>query len=146
MIIKSANSHIRSIQEDDLEQVYELLQQLSDFKPKISKYSEIFDLFLSQDVNGLVYVLENKIIGVAFIYFIRKIRGGLVGQIEDVAVSPQYQGYGFGSKLIRELIRIANKKKCYVVSLVTSEKNISFYEKLSFNKAEIEMRQKLVTN
>ena len=88
MIMKETNSHIRNIQEDDLEQVFEILQQLSKFKPMSSEYSKIFDLFASQDVNGLVYEVENRVVGVAFIYFIRKIRGGLVGQIEDVAVIP----------------------------------------------------------
>ena len=94
----------------------------------------------------MVYLVNNKIVGVAFIYFIQKIRGGLVGQIEDVAISPEFHRSGFGTDLVRELVKIAKKKNCYVVSLVTSEKNISFYERLCFKRAEIEMRQMLVNS
>ena len=139
----STNFNIRLFHKNDLDQVYTILQELSHFKPPLEDHSNILKAYYSQDVIGLVCTIEDEIIGVGFIYFIRKIRGGLVGQIEDVAILSKYQGLGYGSQLVRRLLALAFEKNCYVVSLVTSNKNIAFYEKLNFLTAETEMRQKL---
>lgn len=140
------NYNIRDIELKDLPEVYALLQQLSNFTPDICDYRSFFTAFKQQNAIGLVYTLNNTVVGVGFIYFLQKIRGGLVGQIEDIAVHPEYHRRQIGTKLISRLVSAAIANNCYVVSLVTSKTNIPFYTMQGFIQTEFEMRKKLPLN
>ncbi len=86
----------------------------------------------------LVSVDNDTITGVASLHIIKKLTRTL-GLIEDVAVNENYRGKGIGKKLVEKLIEIASKKGCDKTVLNSSEKNSEFYEKIGFEKNEIQM-------
>ena len=86
----------------------------------------------------LVSVDNNTITGVASLHIIKKLTRTL-GLIEDVAVNENYRGKGIGKKLVEKLIEIASEKGCDKTVLNSSEKNSEFYEKIGFEKNEIQM-------
>ena len=86
----------------------------------------------------LVSVDNDTITGVASLHIIKKLTRTL-GLIEDVAVNENYRGKGIGKKLVEKLIEIASEKSCDKTVLNSSEKNSEFYEKIGFEKNEIQM-------
>ncbi|KAF9942602.1 Glucosamine-phosphate N-acetyltransferase-like protein [Mortierella alpina] len=69
--------------------------------------------------------------------FIRQL--GLVGHIEDIAVSADQQGKKLGLRIIETLKAIGQQQGCYKVILDCSEKNVPFYEKCGFERRGVEM-------
>ncbi len=86
----------------------------------------------------MVSVDNDTITGVASLHIIQKLTRTL-GLIEDVAVNENYRGKGIGKKLVEKLIEIASEKGCDKTVLNSSEKNSEFYEKIGFEKNEIQM-------
>ena len=80
----------------------------------------------------------NTIIGVASIHIIYKLSRTL-GLIEDVVINKDHRGKGIGKSLVEKLIEIGKQKNCDKIVLNTSEKNSKFYEKIGFEKNEIQM-------
>ena len=67
----------------------------------------------------------------------------LFGFIEDVYVQEDYQGKGYGTKIINLLIEKAKECKCYKLiwtSRLTKPGIHSFYDKLGFEKYGYEFR------
>ena len=114
--------------------VIEILQSVSDYRPDEKVYDQIWDEFQSQtNYFGLVALDEKvNVVGYGAIFIERKIRGGKMGHIEDIAVHPDFRKKGIGKLLINALYQIAQEEKCYKVSLVCKEHNISFYQKCDF--------------
>jgi ribosomal protein S18 acetylase RimI-like enzyme len=95
--------------------------------------------YLNDTSSTTMVVCEgNTIIGVASIHIIYKLSRTL-GLIEDVAVNKDHRGKGIGKSLVEKLIEIGKQKKCDKIVLNTSEKNSKFYEKIGFEKNEIQM-------
>ena len=122
------------VSKEYMTEVVEILQQISEFKPKKSYYEEIFKEFLKHPDNyGLVAVDDvQKVLGFGSILIEYKIRGGVMGHIEDVAIHKQYQNRAIGKKIVDKLVEIGKNKKCYKISLSCKEKNIIFYQKCNF--------------
>jgi len=135
---------ISEISKDDITEVDKLLQQLSRYSPSDEILMEGFKKILNHDVYACVCKQNEIIIGVGFIYFLPKLRGGIVGQIEDIAVCPDFHRRGIGNQIISHLLEIAKAKGCYSVSLYCKESNVSFYEKQGFQRFEVSMRLKLI--
>ena len=87
---------------------------------------------------GFVVEINNKVIGYASLHVIDKInrRSCL---IEDVVIHKNYRSKGIGRDLINHLINFSKNKKCDKIILNSSESNIIFYEKLGFEKNEVQM-------
>jgi len=64
---------------------------------------------------------------------------GLVGHIEDIAVSKDQQGKKLGLRIIQALDFVAEKVGCYKSILDCSETNEGFYVKCGFKRAGLEM-------
>src|SRR6056300_680840 len=95
--------------------------------------------YLNDTSSTTMVVCEgNTIIGVASIHIIYKLSRTL-GLIEDVAVNKDHRGKGIGKSLVEKLIEIGKQKNCDKIVLNTSEKNSKFYEKIGFEKNEIQM-------
>jgi ribosomal protein S18 acetylase RimI-like enzyme len=95
--------------------------------------------YLNDPSSTTMVVCEgNTIIGVASIHIIYKLSRTL-GLIEDVAVNKDHRGKGIGKSLVEKLIEIGKQKNCDKIVLNTSEKNSKFYEKIGFEKNEIQM-------
>tara|TARA_A100001011_G_C14288389_1_gene834950 strand:+ start:72 stop:473 length:402 start_codon:yes stop_codon:yes gene_type:complete len=87
---------------------------------------------------GFVVEINNKVIGYASLHVIDKInrRSCL---IEDVVIHKNYRSKGIGRDLINHLINFSKNKKCDKIILNSSESNVIFYEKLGFEKNEVQM-------
>ncbi|KZS90186.1 acyl-CoA N-acyltransferase [Sistotremastrum niveocremeum HHB9708] len=89
----------------------------------------------------VILTLSDEIIAVGSLFVERKfLRSlGLVGHIEDIAVSEKVQGRKLGLRIIEALTGISESVGCYKTILNCSDKNIPFYEKCGFEKKENEM-------
>ena len=125
----------------DSKEIIKIYSQLT-FCPEISN-KDLINFIKSLPKNNKIYCMkvDDNIIGFGTIIIEQKITHNLsfVGHIEDIIISKEYSGKGYGKKLINFLINIAKKYKCYKVILNCSEDNIGFYEKCGFNKKNIEM-------
>jgi ribosomal-protein-alanine N-acetyltransferase len=126
---------IRKLKISDCGQVVELL-----IKSFSNKYDNKINTYNLSDPNSftLVSVDNNKITGVASLYIINKLTRN-IGLIEDVAVHEDYRGKGIGKRLVKQLVEVAVEKKCDKTVLNTSEQNAKFYNKIGFQKNEIQM-------
>ena len=126
---------IRKLENNDIDQVIKIWT---------NSFSRNFDKPINpnylSDPNSITIVIaeENIIIGVATLHIIKKLTR-ILGLIEDVAVNENYRGQGTGKKLLKELIKIGNEKNCDKIVLSSSEKNSKFYEKIGFQKNELQM-------
>ena len=126
---------IRNLEKNDINQVIEIWT---------NSFSRNFDKPINpnylSDPNSITIVMseENIVIGVATLHIIKKLTR-ILGLIEDVAVNENYRGLGIGKKLVKELIKIGNEKNCDKIVLSSSEKNSKFYEKIGFQKNELQM-------
>ena len=126
---------IRKLENADFRQVIEIWKK--SFNNNFDK--EINSTYLTDPSSiTLVSVDSNTVTGVASLHIIKKLTRTL-GLIEDVAVNENYRGKGIGKKLVEKLIGIASEKSCDKTVLNSSEKNSEFYEKIGFEKNEIQM-------
>ena len=126
---------IRELAHTDYNQVIEIWKK--SFSNNFDK--NINTTYLSDPSSvTLVSVDNDTITGVASLHIIKKLTRTL-GLIEDVAVNENYRGKGIGKKLVEKLIEIASEKGCDKTVLNSSEKNSEFYEKIGFEKNEIQM-------
>eukprot|EP00758_Cryptobia_borreli_P002324 Tbor_TRINITY_DN2945_c0_g1::TRINITY_DN2945_c0_g1_i2::g.1166::m.1166/K00621/GNPNAT1, GNA1; glucosamine-phosphate N-acetyltransferase len=88
---------------------------------------------------------EHVIVGTMSLVCERKfIRGGAtVGHIEDVVVCPAFQGKGIASKMYNRLEAVARERGCYKLILDCVDDKVGFYQKLGFERKEIQMRKNL---
>ena len=127
--------NIRKLEKNDINQVIEIWT---------NSFSRNFDKPINpnylSDPNSITIVMseENIIIGVATLHIIKKLTR-ILGLIEDVAVNENHRGVGIGKKLVKRLVKIGNEKKCDKIVLSSSEKNSKFYEKIGFQKNELQM-------
>ena len=126
---------IRQLQPSDTKQVIDLWT--SSFS---RNFSNVLNPGYLNDPSSITMVVceGNTIIGVASIHIIYKLSRTL-GLIEDVAVNKDLRGKGIGKSLVKKLIEIGKQKNCDKIVLNTSEKNSKFYEKIGFEKNEIQM-------
>ena len=126
---------IRLLQDSDTKQVIDLWT--SSFS---RNFSNVLNPGYLNDPSSITMVVceGNTIIGVASIHIIYKLSRTL-GLIEDVAVNKNHRGKGIGKSLVEKLIEIGKQKNCDKIVLNTSEKNSKFYEKIGFEKNEIQM-------
>lgn len=126
---------IRKLENNDINQVIKIWT---------NSFSRNFDKPINpnylSDPNSITIVIseEKIIVGVATLHIIKKLTR-ILGLIEDVAVNKNYRGLGIGKKLVKELIKIGNEKNCDKIVLSSSEKNSKFYEKIGFQKNELQM-------
>ena len=126
---------IRELAHTDYNQVIEIWKK--SFSNNFDK--NINTTYLSDPSSVTLVSIDNDTItGVASLHIIKKLTRTL-GLIEDVAVNENYRGKGIGKKLVEKLIEIASEKGCDKTVLNSSEKNSEFYEKIGFEKNEIQM-------
>lgn len=127
------NIKIRNLLKQDLPEVFAILQSISDYMPDNKNINKIWDNFIKQKhINSIVLLNMNKVIGYGSIIFETKIRGGIHGHIEDIAIHKDFINKKFGSFLIDALLQVAKEKNCYKVSLGCHKINKSFYKKNKF--------------
>ena len=141
-MLNDVDFSIRTVKETDMEFVVELLQQISDFKPPKSSYSEIWNSFCKQsNVHSLVAVIDKQIVGYGSITFETKIRGGKMGHIEDIVSHPNFKKIGIGKSIVNALFDLAKINDCYKVNLQCKEDNVYFYEKCGYINSGLAMQR-----
>mgnify|MGYP006100575695 CR=1 FL=1 len=127
--------NIRPLEKKDIDQVIKLWANAFS-----SNYDKEKCLTNVSDPNSITLIAEknNTIIGVASLYIIQKLTRKL-GLIEDVAVNKNYRGNGTGKLLVENLVQLSFKNNCDKIMLNASEQNIPFYEKMGFERKEVQM-------
>src|SRR6266403_4603617 len=108
---------------DELSQMLgELFAQESDFRPDKEKQLRGLRLIFEQPSRGRVFVLrrDGAIVGMINLLFtISTAEGGFVILLEDLVIHQQYQGKGYGSKLLQHAIDFAKQKNFLRITLLT---------------------------
>ena len=98
-----------------------------------------------------VKVVEGKkTVGQGFLYLIYNgQRRGFYALLGDVFIDPKYRSHGLGTRLVKELIKIAKAEKCYklvATSRLENEGLHKWYQKLGFKNYGIEFRMDFKKN
>src|SRR5712675_398940 len=115
-----------------------LLEKESDFRPDKDKQLRGLRLIFEQPSRGRVFVLrrDGAIVGMINLLFtISTAEGGFVMLLEDLVVHKQYQGHGYGAKLLNYAIDFAKKKNFVRITLLTDRpENVAqaFFRKHGF--------------
>src|SRR2546429_7510588 len=112
--------------EADLDELSEMLgglfSQESDFRPDKDKQLHGLRLIFERPSRGRVFVLrrDGAIVGMINLLFtISTAEGGFVILLEDLVVHKQFQGHGYGKKLLQHAIDFAKQKNFLRVTLLT---------------------------
>ncbi|KAF3918094.1 hypothetical protein ABW21_db0207639 [Orbilia brochopaga] len=100
----------------------------------ISSHGDTYTILCITDETGKVCATGSLVVERKFIR-----NCGIVGHIEDIAVSKEHQGKKLGLRMIQALDSIAETAGCYKSILDCSESNQGFYEKCGFKLAGVEM-------
>ena len=124
---------LRKIEKNDLPLVIELLQSISEYRPALNEYDNIWKEFSMQNnVHSLVAFINDKLVGYGSLVIEIKIRSGRLGHIEDIVSDTKYRNKGVGLAIVNGLKEIAAEKGCYKLALECKENNIGFYNKCGF--------------
>jgi N-acetylglutamate synthase-like GNAT family acetyltransferase len=116
----------------------ELFAQEGDFRPDKDKQLRGLRLIFEQPSRGRVFVLrrDGAIVGMINLLFtISTAEGGFVMLLEDLVVHTQYQGHGYGNRLLEHAIDFAKKKNFLRITLLTDRpENVAqaFFRKHGF--------------
>ena len=120
------NVVIEPATEADLDELSEMLGELfaqeGDFRPDRQKQLRGLRLIFEQPSRGRVFVLRRNgaIVGMINLLFtISTAEGGFVILLEDLVVHTQYQGKGYGRKLLQHAIDFAKQKNFLRITLLT---------------------------
>ena len=136
----------RELEEADYEGYIDLMRKFKNYDHIVTR--EEFSIYLNkmkvEDLAKIVVLYsptKKKILGAGTIFILHKLHYRPVGQIEDVVITKNLRGLGFGHTLINNLKYIAvNEYNCYKIILHCDEENTRFYEKCGFFKSGVEMR------
>lgn len=138
---------MRPLQRDDYHKgfldVLRVLTSVGDISEEA--WNERYE-WMSTSGNSSYYLLcildsTSRIVGTGALLVERKFihNLGLVGHIEDIAISKDQQGKRLGLRMIQALDYVAEKVGCYKSILDCSEANEGFYVKCGFKRAGLEM-------
>jgi len=138
---------IRAADSGDFSGIYGCLSEVVPWLPNSEEWSDIATRFVSQvHVCSFVAVARNaraateQVVGFASISFEMKVRGGIIGHVEDVVVKSTHRNLGIGRLLLQALLQVAQDKGAYSVYLECDKANVGFYESLGFAQSAVSMR------
>ena len=137
-----SNIIFRRVKESDLNDVYVLLNQLKELDQDSIDKERAWKNFLKNiSVNSIVGILDGKIVAYGSVVIENKIRGEVAGHIEDIVVDKNVGKKMIGTYLVKELIEICKKKKCYRITLFCNEKLVNFYSRNGFKVNNVMMKK-----
>ncbi|MCI9087023.1 MAG: GNAT family N-acetyltransferase [Clostridia bacterium] len=139
---------IREIILDDLDRVFELLNNLYHGKLNFSRFQEIYKLKLEDENNYyIVAIKERKIVAILTAELQEKLhRDNKQLFIEDLIVDESYRSQGIGKALLQNAVDYARINNCNVVELtsyIDNEKAHKFYETNNFVKHSYKFKKYL---
>jgi len=136
--------NFRLVKEEDINDVFILLNQLKKIDlENIDRKKAWNDFNSNTSSNSIVGIYNNRIVAYGSVVIENKIRGEVVGHIEDIVVDSEVRGKMVGVSLIKELIEISRKKGCYRITLFCNEKLINFYSRNGFKVNNVVMKKYL---
>lgn len=124
-----------------------LYENISKYKPHKNEYFEVWRQFKSQNnAYSVVAIINDKVIGYGSVLIEKKIRGGLVGHIEDIVTHSRYRRLGVASRIMDNLHCHATQLGCYKLTLACSELNEEFYIKNGYEREALCMTKKIKRN
>ena len=137
-----SNIIFRRVKESDLDDVYVLLNQLKELDQDSIEKERAWKNFLKNtSANSIVGILDEKIVAYGSVVIENKIRGEVAGHIEDIVVDKNVKKKMIGTYLVKELIEICKKKKCYRITLFCNEKLVNFYSRNGFKVNNVMMKK-----
>ena len=142
----SNNIQFNLLKDDMIDEYLNLIKNLSDTIERdnivnLMNYYKIMELYPFIQIWTIKDTYYNKLIGCGTLIlepkFIHKCSN--VGHIEDICISPEYKGNGYGKMLIKLLVDISKENNCYKVILNCKDENKVFYEKCGFNQKNVQM-------
>ena len=131
---------IFEIQREHLPEVIHVLQSISKFKPVQTELDQIWHEFRNQpNVFGFVAAIDKNILAYGSITIEKKIRGGVLAHLKDIAVHNDYRELGLGNMMVTFLCKFAKNLGCYKCVLASKDTNLQFYKKCSFNEGGTHM-------
>ena len=139
---------IRKIELKDLEQVFELLNELYENKIEYSIFVEKYKESLKNaNFYEIVAVEDNKVVGVLISQIINRLaKKRNILFIDDLIVNEKYRNLGIGKKLIQDATDYAISKNCEAVELTSMISNINahrFYENNGFEKRQYKFKRRM---
>jgi GNAT superfamily N-acetyltransferase len=151
----SENVVIEPATEADLDELSELVGELfaqeSDFRPNKEKQLRGLRLIFEQPNRGRVFVLRRSgsIVGMINLLFtISTAEGGFVVVLEDLVIHKEYQGHGYGTKLLQHAIDFARQKNFLRITLLTDRpENLAqeFFRRHGFHESSMIPMRLLIT-
>ena len=136
------NFEIKETRREYLNEIIELLKELSPYSPPKETYESIWASFLKQpNIYSRVAIHKGIIIGYGAIIIETKIRGGRLGHIEDIVSHRNFRNQGIGGAIVNALYEIGRTKDCYKVTLQCKEGQKTFYEKCLFKVGGLGMQR-----
>lgn len=128
-----ASIRLRPFAAEDAEQVVELLQDVSVYRPDSAKVFELGRIFAEQkDSYACVAAHDERLVGFGSLFVLNRIRGGRSAIIEDMVIAADMRGHGIGRLVLEDLIGQAQKMACFKVTLESSEMAREFYRAAGF--------------
>jgi len=137
---------IRRAKHSDIADIYRCLSQMVTYVPSHESRDEIAADYFKQDwVYAIVsevseYSSQKVTVGFASISFEMKIRGGIIGHIEDVVVDHRWRRTGLGRELVEALKEEARRRGAYRIYLECAPENADFYGICGFVHSGVSMR------
>lgn len=129
---------------EDAEQVFDMLQYISAYRPDPRKLTELAQIFVGQKESYACVAMYNQnVVGFGCLFEIRRVRGGYSAIIEDMVISPDFRRQGIGRMILQNLLVEAKRRGCFKVTLESSEVGEQFYLAAGFEIGGHIMKKKL---
>ncbi len=139
---------IRKFELNDLDRVFELLNELYEGKLKYDVFSKIYQDRLNNDTSYyVVSVIDNKVVGVLTSELeVKLTRERKQMYIDTIIVDKDYRNKGIGKALMENAINFAINNNCEIVELTSKLNNENahrFYEGIGFKKHSYKFKKYL---
>lgn len=139
---------IRKTKLEDLDSVFELLNELYENKIEYSKYTQKYKESLEDSsFYGIVAIENNKVVGVLISRIINRLaKKKNILFIDDLIVNEKCRNIGIGKLLIQTATAYAISKDCGALELTSMIQNINahrFYENNGFEKRQYKFKKSL---
>ena len=139
---------IRKIELNDLEEVFELLDELYENKIDYSIFTQKYKAILKDNnFYGIVAVENNKVVGVLIARIINRLaKRKNILFIDDLIVHREHRNTGIGKLLIQDATTYAISNDCGALELTSMIENVNahkFYENNGFEKGQYKFKKHL---
>ncbi|MFM1957933.1 MAG: hypothetical protein RI929_296 [Actinomycetota bacterium] len=128
-------ARVVDLERKHLHEVVELLQGISEFRPSLEDLDAAWNTRQANPFLKSFVVEDSTGNAIAFgaLLLEQKLRGGVLGHVEDIVVRDDMRGLGVGAKLVQHIMAVGRYHGCYKLVLSCSPDNEAFYRGLGFS-------------